>query len=91
MIPCLQEKMSVSRGKGNHGNAERQREREAQEEKKLAEMMIPKKKRQLYNKIVYSRKRKAKEASSFMYSVSHTSQHSIDTLLNLFSTLLITI
>ena len=55
--------MSVSQGVGNQGDAERQHEREVREEKRLAEMMIPKKQRQLYNKIVHSKKRKAKEVS----------------------------
>ena len=42
----------------------KQAQREKAEEKRLAEMMIPKKHKRLYNKIMYSRKKKAQEVHS---------------------------
>ena len=37
----------------------------SEEEKKLAVMMMPRKKRKLYDKIMYSKKKKASEVCSF--------------------------
>ena len=53
--------MAVSRGKPLRVDAERKLQQQEREERKLAEMMIPKKKKRLYNKIMHSRKRKANE------------------------------
>ncbi|KAL5016091.1 hypothetical protein ScPMuIL_005680 [Solemya velum] len=65
MLFISQEKsvgMSVAAGKLEVENVERKLERQTAEERKLAEMMIPKKKRRLYNKIMYSKNKQKQEA-----------------------------
>ena len=42
-------------------DADRKLKNQQDEEKRLAEMMIPKKKKYLYDKIIYGKKRKARE------------------------------
>lgn len=54
--------MSVEAGKVEEDNVERRLQRQNAEEKRLAEMMIPKKKRRLYAKIMHSKKKRAQEA-----------------------------
>jgi len=53
--------MSVAAGKVEVLNPEKQLKKQKDEDRKLQEMMIPKKKRQLYNKIMHSKKRKRQE------------------------------
>jgi len=53
--------MKVAAGEIEVLNKDKQVKKQQDEERKLAEMMIPKKKKQLYNKIVHSRKTRAKE------------------------------
>lgn len=53
--------MSVSTGVVDKTSAQKKITKEVHEEKKLAEMMIPKKKKELYKKIMYGKKRKEKE------------------------------
>ncbi|KAK2163984.1 hypothetical protein LSH36_71g05103 [Paralvinella palmiformis] len=55
------ERMSVSSGVVEKVNLEHKLEVQTNEERKLAEMMIPKKKRRLYKKIMYAKKKKAQE------------------------------
>ena len=55
--------MAVVPGEVPLENVERKLKKQQDEERRLAEMMIPKKKRQLYNKIVHSRKKKAHNVS----------------------------
>ena len=56
--------MAVVPGEVPQENVERKLKKQQDEERRLAEMMIPKKKRQLYNKIVHSRKKKAHNVST---------------------------
>ena len=53
--------MNVSTGVVEKEDTERKQIRQQNEERKLAEMMIPKKKKRLYEKIMYGKKRKARE------------------------------
>lgn len=55
------DKMSVAAGRVEVDNPEKRLKKQQDEDKKLQEMMIPKKKRQLYNKIMHSKKRKRQE------------------------------
>lgn len=55
-------KMAVSAGQIEVVDVDRKLKKQQDEEKRLAEMMIPKKKKYLYDKIIYGKKRKAKEA-----------------------------
>ncbi|KAL3858501.1 hypothetical protein ACJMK2_013087 [Sinanodonta woodiana] len=54
--------MSVEAGKIEVEDKERKLQRQLAEEKRLAEMMIPKKKKRLYHKIMYAKKKKTQEA-----------------------------
>ena len=54
-------KMAVSAGQIEVVDVDRKLKKQQDEEKRLAEMMIPKKKKYLYDKIIYGKKRKAKE------------------------------
>ena len=58
----MQEKMSVTTGK-NKKIPKDQKQRDINEEKRLQEMMIPKKKKKLYSKMIYGEKRKTREAN----------------------------
>ncbi len=53
--------MTVSAGRIETVDAERKLKQQQSEEKRLAEMMIPKKKKYLYDKIMFGKKRKARE------------------------------
>ena len=53
--------MAVSAGQIEVVDVDRKLKKQQDEEKRLAEMMIPKKKKYLYDKIIYGKKRKAKE------------------------------
>jgi len=53
---------AVTPGKVTRGNVVRAKDDTEREEKRLAEMMIPKKKQRLYRKIMYSKKKTAQEA-----------------------------
>ncbi|XP_041348851.1 pescadillo homolog [Gigantopelta aegis] len=55
-------KMAVHAGKVEMVNIGQKLQRQEAEEKRLAEMMIPKKKRRLYQKIMYSKKKRSQEA-----------------------------
>ena len=55
--------MSVEKGRVEKVNVNHKIEQQEREEKRLAEMMIPKKKRRLYNKIMYSQKKTRQEVS----------------------------
>ena len=55
--------MSVESGRVEKLNVSHKIEQQEREEKRLAEMMIPKKKRRLYNKIMYSQKKTRQEVS----------------------------
>lgn len=55
-------KSAVTPGKVQSGDAVHVKEHTEREEKRLAEMMIPKKKQRLYRKIMYSKKKTAQEA-----------------------------
>ena len=55
-------KSAVTPGKVQSGDAVHMKEHTEREEKRLAEMMIPKKKQRLYRKIMYSKKKTAQEA-----------------------------
>jgi len=57
--------MSVSSGVVEKVNLEHKLEVQTNEERKLAEMMIPKKKRRLYKKIMYAKKKKAQEVMCY--------------------------
>lgn len=54
-------KMEVSSGNIEKVDVDKKVQKQEAEEKRLAEMMIPKKKKRLYNKIMYSKKKKAQE------------------------------
>lgn len=54
----------VRPGKVVRENVTQQAEKTAAEEKRLAVMMIPKKKKRLYNKIMFGKKRQAREAAT---------------------------
>ena len=53
--------MSVEAGQVEVDDKEKRLQKQLAEEKRLAEMMIPKKKKRLYQKIMYSKKKKAQE------------------------------
>lgn len=53
--------MSVEAGAPENFNVEQKLQRQTMEERRLAEMMIPKKKKRLYDKIMYSKKKKNQE------------------------------
>lgn len=53
--------MSVEAGAPENFNVEQKLQRQTMEERRLAEMMIPKKKKRLYDKIMYSKKKKSQE------------------------------
>ena len=53
--------MAVEAGKVEKVNLEQKLQKQEAEEKRLAEMMIPKKKRRLYQKIMYSKKKTSQE------------------------------
>ncbi|XP_013408166.1 pescadillo homolog [Lingula anatina] len=55
--------MSVEAGTVETDDVEKKLKKQTDEERKLSEMMIPKKKRRLYNKIMYSKKKKAQEVN----------------------------
>lgn len=57
--------MSVEAGSVEEDNVQSRLQRQSAEERRLAEMMIPKKKRRLYNKIMYSKKKKTQEVDCF--------------------------
>ncbi len=53
--------MSVKSGNVEVVDVQKKLKKQTDEERRLAEMMIPKKKKRLYQKIMHARKRKAKE------------------------------
>lgn len=53
--------MSVEAGAPENFNVEQKLQRQTMEERRLAEMMIPKKKKRLYDKIMYAKKKKNQE------------------------------
>lgn len=53
--------MKVSAGTVETVDVDKRIKKQETEERKLAEMMIPKKKKRLYNKIMYAKKKKAQE------------------------------
>lgn len=53
--------MSVKAGELEVDNVDQRLQRQTKEEKRLAEMMIPKKKKRLYDKMMYSKKKKTQE------------------------------
>jgi hypothetical protein len=55
--------MSVTKGKLAKENLTSKLKKEADEEKRLTEMMIPKKHKRLYGKIMYSQKKKQQEVT----------------------------
>jgi hypothetical protein len=59
---CPKPATSVTTGSVERVNVSHIRQQAEQEERKLAEMMIPKKKQRLYHKIMYSKKKTAHEA-----------------------------
>jgi hypothetical protein len=68
LLPFLnQAQMSVSAGGLEKVDHAHRLEVQTNEERKLAEMMIPKKKRRLYKKIMFAKKKKAQEVI-FNYS-----------------------
>ena len=56
--------MSVKAGEVEHDDPETRLQKQTKEERRLAEMMIPKKKKRLYDKIMYSKKKKGQEVIS---------------------------
>ncbi len=63
--------MEVTRGKTQAENIEKKIKKEADEEKRLTEMMIPKKHKRLYSKIMYSQKKKKQEVIIFLSIFNH--------------------
>lgn len=61
---CFFKKLAVSAGKREVVDESKLVQKQKSEEKRLAEMMIPKKNKRLYNKIMFSKKKKAQEVSS---------------------------
>jgi hypothetical protein len=55
--------MSVTKGKIASENLNVKLKKEADEEKRLTEMMIPKKHKRLYGKIMYAQKKKQQEVT----------------------------
>ena len=53
--------MSVERGKAPKDQSRMRADDSTREEKRLAELMIPKKHKRLYDKIMFGKKRKARE------------------------------
>ena len=53
--------MEVKAGKVEKTNIKEMLKSKLNEERRLSEMMIPKKKRRLYNKIMYAKKKKSQE------------------------------
>ena len=53
--------MSVKAGEIENDNVDVKLQRQTKEERRLAEMMTPKKKKRLYDKIMYSKKKKTQE------------------------------
>ena len=53
--------MSVKSGRVEKVNVDERLRQQQAEEKRLAEMMIPKKNKRLYNKIMYAKKKRAQE------------------------------
>lgn len=53
--------MSVEAGAPENFNVEQKLQRQTMEERRLAEMMIPKKKKRLYDKIMFAKKKKNQE------------------------------
>ena len=62
--------MSVEAGQVEQDDREKKLQRQLAEERRLAEMMIPKKKKRLYQKIMYSKKKKAQEVIWFFNNLS---------------------
>ena len=56
--------MTVAAGSVEKVNVDKKIQKQEAEEKRLAEMMIPKKKKRLYNKIMYAKKKKAQEVNN---------------------------
>ena len=73
VVLCLQDAnastMSVEAGKVEVDDVQKRTQRQTAEERRLAEMMIPKKKRRLYNKIMYSKKKQGQEVCIALYLI----------------------
>ena len=65
--------MAVSAGKLESVDVDSKLKKQMDEEKRLAEMMIPKKKKYLYDKIMYGKKRKAREVGTIYCCMQFTS------------------
>lgn len=65
-VLLLLQKLGVKAGVQEVVNESKIRQKETAEQKRLSEMMIPKKNKRLYNKIMYSKKKKAQEVSTFV-------------------------
>ncbi len=77
--------MSVEAGRVEEVDLDRSLKQQQNEERRLAEMMIPKKKKRLYNKIMHSKKRKAKEVrycNTCMDCVMYCTVHTVFTLIS---------
>ena len=61
--------MMVTRGKPEVVNTEMKLKRETDEEKRLATLMIPKKQKRLYNKIMYAQKKKKQEVKIILNGI----------------------
>ena len=57
--------MAVEAGAPENVNLEQKLQRQTMEERRLAEMMIPKKKKRLYDKIMYAKKKKNQEVIGY--------------------------
>ena len=67
---ALQKKMAVAAGSIEKVDVSKKLQKQEAEERRLAEMMIPKKKKRLYNKIMYSKKKKAQEVRGLVVLVA---------------------
>ena len=64
--------MSVSAGQVEKVDVDRKLKKQTDEERKLAVMMIPKKKKYLYDKIMFGKKRKAREVGPNLIIVAYS-------------------
>ena len=70
--------MSVKAGEIEDDNVDMKLQRQTKEERRLAEMMIPKKKKRLYDKIMYSKKKKTQEV--YVWGNKHNPTFTFDML-----------
>ena len=62
--------IAVVKGKAKEENVHMALKKQIDEDKKLSEMMIPKKHKRLYSKIMYSQKKQRQEACLFSFFFS---------------------